>query len=531
MHDNTHSSSTNEQYVHLHVSNSLVALVRVKSGSAVRFSKFARSQETLTNGRGRREVEVVVSRPQSAPNMAEVADDLERAAENERAPADKREDALKRAGTGKQAHVEGPIPWAEMTNVQRAHHVKTEVLLGIIITFAQVPESVAFAFLAHVRPPIALHAAWVVGLICGVFGGRPGMINGATGAFAAIIATFLPPPSVPGGNGEGIELLFPSVILAGVLMGLVWLLRGARYITLIPESVMVGFCNGLAIVIGNAQLHPFREGHGPDAHWKSGAELGFMLFIMVVAMVTMEYVPKIPCAYARLVPSSLISIGCAIVIEFGLGRPLGFRTDTIGDVAQFTSDSVFPMPFMLDPQYDLSRLWAPDALSTVLQQGVMLCLVGVIESLLTTEVVTELVKTPADSAAVVWSMGLANVVSGTLGGARRGTPARARATRPPARARHAPARAHAPARRARAPPGRHGRQRDDRPLDDQRAERRHRPDRAGHDRAVHHGVHRGRVPAAQPHPGLGARRRDARRRLPHVQVGLARIHALGAATV
>ncbi|CAE7225566.1 ybaR, partial [Symbiodinium necroappetens] len=95
-----------------------------------------------------------------------------------------------------------------------ASYVTKEVLLGVTIGFAQVPESVAFAFLAHVRPHVALHAAWIIGLFCSLLGGRPGMVNGATGAFAAIIATFLPVPSTPGGNGEHVELLFPSVMLA-----------------------------------------------------------------------------------------------------------------------------------------------------------------------------------------------------------------------------------------------------------------------------------------------------------------------------
>ena len=109
--------------------------------------------------------------------------------------------------------------WSEAPRMQ--FYVR-EVLLGAIICMAQIPESIAFAYLAHVRPPVALHAAWVIGLLCALLGGRPGMVNGATGAFAAIVATFLPLPETEGGNGEGIELLFPSVMLAGVLMLVAW---------------------------------------------------------------------------------------------------------------------------------------------------------------------------------------------------------------------------------------------------------------------------------------------------------------------
>ena len=122
---------------------------------------------------------------------------------------------------------------------------------------AQIPESIAFAYLARVRPPVALHSAWIVGLVCALGGGRPGMINGATGAFAAIIATFLEEPEVEGGNGAGIETLFPSVIVAGLLMLGVCYFRLDRFVALLPLPVMIGFCNGLAVVIGRAQLHPF----------------------------------------------------------------------------------------------------------------------------------------------------------------------------------------------------------------------------------------------------------------------------------
>ena len=125
-----------------------------------------------------------------------------------------------------------PIRWrqslqAGWSGERRMEFFMREMLLGIVICMAQIPESIAFAYLARVRPPVALHAAWVIGLICAVLGGRPGMINGATGAFAAIIATFLDEPTTEGGNGAGIETLFPSVMVAGVLMLLVWVHRRA----------------------------------------------------------------------------------------------------------------------------------------------------------------------------------------------------------------------------------------------------------------------------------------------------------------
>ena len=185
-----------------------------------------------------------------------------------------------------------------------------EVLLGIIICFAQVPESIAFAYMAHVRPPVAMHAAWVIGLVCGIFGGRPGMVNGATGAFAAIINTFLSKPDDPGGNAKEIELLFPSVMMAGVFMMVIWALGLERLLKTIPQPVMLGFCNGLAWVIGLAQVHPFHQACPekapepgeqeqrrrlspfdalqPECGWRQGPDLLWMLFIAFVAMVSME---------------------------------------------------------------------------------------------------------------------------------------------------------------------------------------------------------------------------------------------------
>ena len=148
-----------------------------------------------------------------------------------------------------------PISWRESLRagwssdgVTRSEFLLRELLLGVVVCMAQIPESIAFAYLARVRPPVALHSAWIVGLVCALGGGRPGMINGATGAFAAIIATFLEEPDVEGGNGAGIETLFPSVIVAGLLMLGVCYFRLDRFVALLPLPVMIGFCNGLAIV-------------------------------------------------------------------------------------------------------------------------------------------------------------------------------------------------------------------------------------------------------------------------------------------
>eukprot|EP00913_Durusdinium_trenchii_P021460 g20168.t1 len=302
-------------------------------------------------------------------------------------------------------------------------YVVREVLLGLTICFAQIPESVAFAFMANIKPPIALHAAWIVGFICSAFGGRPGMVNGATGAFAAIVGTFIPPAGT-GNNGEGVELLFPSVMLAGLLMVVVSVTKLSRFITLLPSPVMLGFCNGLAIVIGLSQLHPFED--PKTHHWKEGAEMIWMLVICFTAMGVMELVPKLPFKIFKVIPSSLLAIISAIVIEFALVRNTGSRTATIRDVSEFTLDTAFPIPFFVSTEASVrvcvGHVRPPE--------GIFLCMVGSIESLMTAEVVESFTKEPGNGDRTVMAMGAANLLSGFLGGmgGRKPTGARAIAT-------------------------------------------------------------------------------------------------------
>jgi len=304
--------------------------------------------------------------------------------------------------------------WHEMDTREKVSHVKTEVLIGIIIFLSQLPESVAFAFLASMTPPTALHSAWIIGFITSAFGGRPGMISGAAGARATIIGSFLGTPDRVGQNGEGVEIVFPSVIISGGFMLLIWATKFYRYTKLIPESVLVGFLNGLGLLIILSQVYTFRN--DDDTEWRTGAELGWMLLITFVSWATMEFTPKLPCRFSSLVPSSLLALVMGAIVEFALVRPLGARTDTIGDVAEFTPENAYPVPFMIDPQYDLARLNLPGVPTRIFVLSILLCAVGSIESLLTAEVVTEVVKTPNRPDKVMSALGVANVIAGFLGG-------------------------------------------------------------------------------------------------------------------
>lgn len=309
-------------------------------------------------------------------------------------------------------------------------YIFKEVFLGITIAMAQIPESVAFAYLARVKPPVALHAAWIVGLTCSLFGGRPAMVNGATGAFAAIIGTFIVEQSperpdafgntrwAPGLNGLGVETLFPSVMLAGYLMLIVSWTRLARFISLLPGSVMIGFCNGLAIVIGLAQLHPLQD---PETHtWKTGTELYGIILIAVTAMVIMEFLPKAHEVIKKYIPAPLVAIVVSIVINTLL--PENWRAETIGDVSEFTDATRFPIPFWTEradagvQQYQLENIFTMAGVQQICTQGFFLALVGCIESLMTSEVVESFVKTPSNGDRTVLAMGAGNIISGLFGG-------------------------------------------------------------------------------------------------------------------
>jgi len=236
--------------------------------------------------------------------------------------------------------------------------------------------------------------------------------------------------------------------VAGCFMLTIWAMGGDRFITLMAASIMDGFCCGLAVVIGQSQLHPFQIGHGADMHWRPGDDLTtwFMVLIMMCSMLTMEYLPKLPCKAAKFFPSSLLAILVAIFIEYavvrripgdgphcmnyaGHGRMLAaatnettchscYCTDVIGDVTPFTFTS--PYPFFLNEDYlnATTGLYnaPPDKVGQILVQGLLLAIAGVVQGLMTTEVVTSYVKTPPHTPSIVWSMGLANLLSGFLGG-------------------------------------------------------------------------------------------------------------------
>ncbi len=277
---------------------------------------------------------------------------------------------------------------------------RVEILSGLTVALALVPEAVAFAFVAGVEPLVGLYAAFIVGLITAVFGGRPGMISGATGALAVVMVSLV--------ALHGVEYLFATVVLMGLIQIVVGVMRWGKFIRLVPHPVMLGFVNGLAIVIFLAQLGQFQvpgsaesAGHGmANGQWLSGAPLYLMLALVALTMVIIWVMPKITNA----IPAPLAGIGivAAIVIGFGLDVPL------VGDLANIEGG----LPAFHIPMVPLT--WA--TFEIILPYALILAAIGLIESLLTLNLVGEMTGKRGGASQECLAQGAANTVTGFFGG-------------------------------------------------------------------------------------------------------------------
>ena len=176
-------------------------------------------------------------------------------------------------------------------------NLKNDLLSGVTVALALVPEAVAFAFVAGVAPMIGLYAAFIMGIIASIFGGRPGMISGATGAMAVVVVALV--------ASHGVQYLFAAVLLAGLIQILFGILRLGKFIRLVPYPVMLGFVNGLAVVIFIAQLAQFKVvGNLGALEWMEGAELYAMLGLVTLTMMIIHFLPKLTTG----IPASLVAI-------------------------------------------------------------------------------------------------------------------------------------------------------------------------------------------------------------------------------
>ncbi len=278
--------------------------------------------------------------------------------------------------------------------------LRTDVLSGLTVALALVPEAVAFAFVAGVEPLVGLYAAFIVGLITAVFGGRPGMISGATGALAVVMVSLV--------ALHGVEYLFATVVLMGLIQIVVGIMRWGKFIRLVPHPVMLGFVNGLAIVIFLAQLGQFQVpgsahggGHGmANGEWLSGPPMYLMLGLVALTMLIIWVMPRI----TNVVPAPLAGIGivAAIVIGLGLDVPL------VGDLASIEGG----LPPFHVPAVPLN--W--ETFEIILPYALILAAIGLIESLLTLNLVGEMTGKRGGASQECLAQGAANTVTGFFGG-------------------------------------------------------------------------------------------------------------------
>jgi len=270
---------------------------------------------------------------------------------------------------------------------------KIEILAGLTVAMALIPEAVAFALIAGLSPLTGLYAAFMMGIITSIFGGRPGMISGATGAVAVVIVSLA--------KTHGVEYIFAAIILAGVIQMLAGALKLGKFIRLVPHPVMFGFVNGLAIIIFMSQLDQFKTADASGAlHWMTGSSLMIMLGLVLLTILIIWGLPKL----TKAIPPSLtaILIISAIVIGFGVD------TRTVGDIASIQGG--FP-PFHI-PTVPLSF----ETLSIIFPYAAIVAGVGLIESLLTLNLLDEITETRGNGNRECLAQGAANFLSGFFSG-------------------------------------------------------------------------------------------------------------------
>lgn len=269
--------------------------------------------------------------------------------------------------------------------------VKNEVLSGLTVALALVPEAVAFAFVAGVEPLVGLYAAFMVGLLAALFGGRPGMISGATGAMAVVMVALV--------AEHGVEYLFAAVVLTGVLQILAGVLRLGKYIRIVPYPVMLGFVNGLAIVIFLAQIPHFQI-PGSDGEWLGREQLMIFGALIALTMLIIQFLPRL----TRSIPSSLAAIITVSLLVIGFD----IDTNTVGDLASIEGGfPKFHIP-MVEPSWQTLEIIFPYA--------VVLAAVGLIESLLTLSLIDDITGTRGRGNRECIGQGIANTVTGFFGG-------------------------------------------------------------------------------------------------------------------
>ena len=287
---------------------------------------------------------------------------------------------------------------------------RVELLCGLTVALALIPEAVAFSFIAYVDPRVGLYAAFMMGLITAILGGRPGMISGATGAIAVIFAKLMLKQTTIHGPSVALQYLFLAVGVMGLIQIAFGLLRWGKYITIIPHSVMIGFVNGLAIIIAKAQFAQFK------IKTDTGVEellpiqpLALMIGLMIVTMAIIHWLPKI----TKIIPSTLVAIVTVTGVSVYL-RSRGYEIRNVMDFVRSMDPSQTSLTASL-PTFILPTINF-EMLKTVLPYSTLAAAVGLTESLMTLMLIDEITDTKGQKNKESIGQGIANLINGFFGG-------------------------------------------------------------------------------------------------------------------
>jgi SulP family sulfate permease len=266
--------------------------------------------------------------------------------------------------------------------------LRADVLAGLTTSFALVPECIAFALVAHLNPLMGLYGAFIICTLTALFGGRPGMVSGAAGSMAVVIVALV--------VEHGVQYLLATVLLGGVIMIAFGLLRLGKLVRMVPYPVMLGFVNGLAIIIALAQLEHFKTGED----WLGGTPLYLMLGLVALTMAIVYILPRL----TRAVPPALVAILGVGLLVYLLGLP----TRTLGDMAHIAGG----LPTLAMPDIP----WSLETLKIIAPYAVLMAMVGLLETLLTLNLTDEITESRGFPDRECVALGAANMVSGAFGG-------------------------------------------------------------------------------------------------------------------
>lgn len=267
---------------------------------------------------------------------------------------------------------------------------RTEILAGLTVAMTMIPESLSFAILAGFNPLTGLYAAFIMGLVTAILGGRPGLVSGGAGATVVTLIALM--------KSNGVDYVFAAVALAGIIQLLIGVLKLGKFIRLVPQPVMYGFVNGLAVIIFMSQLNQFKTAAG-DA-WLGGMPLYVMMGLVALTIAIVIFFPKI----TKAIPSSLV----AIAVVFAVVELFGISTKTVSDIASVAGG--FP-PFHI-PSVPFNL----ETLQIIFPYALVMACVGLTEGLLTLNLVDEITATKGNSNRECLAQGTANLLNAFFSG-------------------------------------------------------------------------------------------------------------------